>query len=122
MISTHYCRSWSSFNLVQLGQVSPSQPVPDNVPLPPYALTGIVPPPPLSIEIKTQDQIDCMKESCHLAYRVLDSVKKHIKVRQLIRLEELPSLTNIFTVSLAFLLLLIRYTSIRMCMQFNQYG
>lgn len=101
-VSTCHCRSWSSFNLVQLEQVSPSQPVPDDIPLPPYALTGIVPPSPLSIEIKTQDQIDCMKKSCQLAYQVLDSVKSHIKVRWLISLEKYY--LYLVCISLSFLL------------------
>ncbi|EDV28214.1 uncharacterized protein TRIADDRAFT_53589 [Trichoplax adhaerens] len=73
-------RSWSSFSLVQPKQVSPAQPVPQGIPLPPYALTGVVPPSPITIEIKNEDQIDAMKRSCQLAYRILDSVKNYIKV------------------------------------------
>ncbi|XP_045215720.2 methionine aminopeptidase 1D, mitochondrial-like [Mercenaria mercenaria] len=72
--------STPSYSIVQPGVVGPPRSIPDYISKPPYALTGVVPPSPSAPEIKTEEQIEGVWNSCKLARYVLDVVAKSIKV------------------------------------------
>lgn len=78
--------------ITQTGNVSPMQYVPDSVPKPEYARSGIVMGVPKEMEKKTPEQISRMKDSCRLARNVLHEVSKHVRVG--ITTEELDKVTH----------------------------
>ena len=63
-------------------RISPHGHVPPYIKRPPYAETGVVPDPPVSIEIKTDAQIATMKTACRTARKVLNIARDNIQVRQ----------------------------------------
>lgn len=58
-----------------------------NVPLhimqPPYAINGIVPPSPLRADIKSESEIQRMREACQVARQVLNTARDFVKVHTL---------------------------------------
>lgn len=61
------------------GNVSPMQYVPDSIAKPSYADSGIVVGVPKELEIKTEEQVARMRESCRLAKMILSRVSKQVK-------------------------------------------
>ncbi|KAJ7391964.1 Methionine aminopeptidase 1D, mitochondrial [Desmophyllum pertusum] len=61
-------------------KVSPSSHVPSHIERPPYADSGVVPVPPQSIEIKTDEQIAAMRTACRTARKVLNIARDNVKV------------------------------------------
>ncbi|XP_075549937.1 methionine aminopeptidase 1D, mitochondrial isoform X3 [Dermacentor variabilis] len=66
--------------ITEPGNVSPMQYVPDSIAKPSYADSGIVVGVPKELEIKTEEQVARMRESCRLAKMVLSRVSKRVKV------------------------------------------
>lgn len=62
--------------------MSPSSHVPSHIERPPYADSGVVPVPPQSIEIKTDEQIAAMRTACRTARKVLNIARDNVKVRE----------------------------------------
>lgn len=65
--------------ITEAGNVSPMQHVPDSIAKPSYANSGIVVGVPREMEIKTEEQIARMRESCRLARMILNRVSKQVK-------------------------------------------
>jgi methionyl aminopeptidase len=65
---------------VKPGKLSPTLTVPANIPRPPYALDGVVPPSPYFITVHDEDMIARMRVACKLARQVLDLACASAKV------------------------------------------
>lgn len=65
--------------ITEPGNVSPLQYVPDSIAKPSYADSGIVVGVPKELEIKTEEQVARMRESCRLAKMILSRVCKQVK-------------------------------------------
>lgn len=79
-----YMYIWHS--LVLPHKTTPVKGVPDHIQKPPYAFTGVVGPKPLDIDIKTEEQIAVMRDTCQLARKILDSAGRHLKACTCIKL------------------------------------
>lgn len=55
--------------------------MPSYIPKPSYSSTKIPQQGPIRPEIKDQNQIECMRESCELAQYVLTQAEQYIKVK-----------------------------------------
>ena len=77
--SVHYywlSRSkFGSFSLVEPGNVSPAQPVPDDIARPPWADSGEPADPPATAECKTLEDLTKMRRACRLASKILHAAK-----------------------------------------------
>ena len=62
-------------------EVSPPHHVPSHIKQPPYAISGVPPVVPRSIEIKTDEQIAAMRTACRTARKVLNVARDNVKVR-----------------------------------------
>ena len=62
-------------------KVSPPGHVPSHIKQPPYAISGVPPVVPRSIEIKTDEQIAAMRTACRTARKVLNVARDNVKVR-----------------------------------------
>lgn len=62
------------------GKVSPMIRVADSISAPSYSKTGIPFPSPTEVEIKNEEQIQGMRQSCRLARNVLDLLHPVVKV------------------------------------------
>lgn len=77
-----YCRlNYGKYQIVTPGKVSLKKVVPEHIPKPSYAVTGI----PTDIipdlpEIKHHEQIERMRESCTLAANILKTVESWLQV------------------------------------------
>eukprot|EP00092_Neocalanus_flemingeri_P030434 GFUD01033036.1.p1 GENE.GFUD01033036.1~~GFUD01033036.1.p1 ORF type:complete len:325 (-),score=80.48 GFUD01033036.1:89-1063(-) len=72
-----------TYSVVKPGSVSPRlkpSELPQHVRPPPYYLTGVPPQSPNYHEVKTAESIQCMREACSLARRVLTEASKLAKV------------------------------------------
>ncbi|XP_064472251.1 methionine aminopeptidase 1D, mitochondrial-like [Ornithodoros turicata] len=86
-------RKPASFDVIsRTGIVSPMQYVPDNVPKPEYASSGIVLDVPKQMERKSPDEILRTKDACRLARNILDEVSRHVKVG--ITTDEIDKITH----------------------------
>ncbi|XP_039613559.1 methionine aminopeptidase 1D, mitochondrial isoform X1 [Polypterus senegalus] len=84
---THLRRSFfwhkqqkSTYSVVRPDVVRPAQPVPEHIMKPDYVTTGIIPDWGDYIEIKTEDQIQGLRQACQLARRILLLAGKSLKV------------------------------------------
>lgn len=68
------------FSLVLPHKTTPVKGVPNHIQKPPYAFNGVVGPKPLEIDIKTEEQVAVMRDTCRLARKILDSAGRHLKV------------------------------------------
>lgn len=66
-------------SLVLPHKTTPVKGVPNHIQKPPYAFTGVVGPKPLEIDIKTEEQVAVMRDTCRLARKILDSAGRHLK-------------------------------------------
>ncbi|KAG8181334.1 hypothetical protein JTE90_017503 [Oedothorax gibbosus] len=78
-------RSWfkakkPAYDIVDLCEVGTRRSVPEFVPKPPYAATGIENEPESQIQILDAESVRCMRNSCSLAKILLDEVARHIKL------------------------------------------
>lgn len=62
------------------GRVSPTLPVPDDIPKPPYVATSILPEIASEYQFPGSEGIAAMKAACELAARVLDNAGKLVRV------------------------------------------
>ena len=72
-----------SYSVVKPCTVSPRlkpSDIPEHVNPPPYYITGIPPNAPQHHEVKSSESIDCMREACRLARKVLTEAGKLAKV------------------------------------------
>lgn len=73
--------NFGSYSLLDnVGEVSAALPVPEHIPLPPYAETGHPPPPPTSAEIHSKEGIEAMRAACSLAVKAQKTVRDNIEV------------------------------------------
>ncbi|XP_019378396.1 PREDICTED: methionine aminopeptidase 1D, mitochondrial [Gavialis gangeticus] len=70
----------TSYSIVWPATVSPAQPIPKNIKRPDYVTTGIIPDWGDYIEIKTEDQIQGLRQVCQLARHILLLAGKSLKV------------------------------------------
>ncbi|XP_069081437.1 methionine aminopeptidase 1D, mitochondrial isoform X1 [Pleurodeles waltl] len=70
----------AAYSIVYPATVSSAHPVPQHIKKPDYVTTGIVPDWGDYIEIKTEDQIQELRQACQLARRVLLLAGKRLKV------------------------------------------
>ena len=54
--------------------------VPPTITLPPYALNGTVPPSPSQAEIKTNTEIEYMRDACKVGRKILNAARDFVKV------------------------------------------
>ena len=73
-------KHFGNYNIVKPGKVSEELTVPINIEKPPYFENHKPPDPPSLIEIKTNEQIQNMRNSCTLAKTILNSIGKQIQV------------------------------------------
>lgn len=73
-------RKTRNYDVVGLGEVSDPRQVLEHIRKPEYADSGVTKETEPEIEIKTEEQIKCMRESCVLAKTILDEVGKYVKV------------------------------------------
>ncbi|KAH8022947.1 hypothetical protein HPB51_006377 [Rhipicephalus microplus] len=66
--------------ITEPGKVSALQYVPDSIAKPSYADSGIVVGVPKELDVKTEEQVARMRESCRLAKMILSRVCKQVKV------------------------------------------
>lgn len=66
-------------SLVLPHKTTPVKGVPNHIQKPPYAFTGVVGPKPLEIDIKTEEQVAVMRDTCRLVRKILDSAGRHLK-------------------------------------------
>ncbi|KAL3259421.1 hypothetical protein MRX96_002067 [Rhipicephalus microplus] len=66
--------------ITEPGNVSALQYVPDSIAKPSYADSGIVVGVPKELDVKTEEQVARMRESCRLAKMILSRVCKQVKV------------------------------------------
>ncbi|XP_062578530.1 methionine aminopeptidase 1D, mitochondrial-like [Saccostrea cucullata] len=67
------------FSIVLPHKTTPTRVVPSFIQKPPYAVTGVVGPKPVETEIKNEEQIQTMRNTCRLARKILDSAGKQLK-------------------------------------------
>lgn len=73
--------------------VFPQKIVPDYIPKPVYHETGIPDKPdPLFVEIKNDEQIQHMRNSCKMAANVLRDIEKHVCVSQCMQFNSILSI------------------------------
>ena len=70
----------SGAKLIQKGIVSPTRPVPPNIPLPPYALTGQIPQRNRKNLVNNPIQIAGMRTACKAAARVLEKTCQAVRI------------------------------------------
>ncbi|XP_062820554.1 methionine aminopeptidase 1D, mitochondrial isoform X1 [Anolis carolinensis] len=70
----------AAYSVVWPAIVSPAHPVPKHIKKPDYVTTGIVPDWGDYIEIKNEDQIQGLRQACHLARHILLLAAKSLKV------------------------------------------
>lgn len=72
--------NFGKYSIVKPGKVSAQKAVPAHINKPVYHETGIPITPPVSPEIKNEEQILKMRASCKLAANILKEVGKNIRV------------------------------------------
>lgn len=75
-----YRTNFGSYEIVEIGAVSPPRDVPDHIKKPSYYKTGTPDAGPELPDIKNAEQISKMRNSCKLAANILKNVGKHLKV------------------------------------------
>ncbi|KAK3595194.1 hypothetical protein CHS0354_002796 [Potamilus streckersoni] len=78
--STHELQARYPYSIVKPWRVSSLRKVPDHIPRPQYAVTGIVSNIGDKIEIKNQTQIEGMRKAGRVARQVMNSIAANIKV------------------------------------------
>ena len=73
--SSFFSSKFGNFSLVEPRTVSPAQPVPDGIPRPPWADSGIPNDPPVEADRKSPEDLSKMRRACRLASKILHSAK-----------------------------------------------
>lgn len=73
--------NFGEYRLVETGKVSPRRVVPDDIRKPSYYATGLPSEAPQFPEVKSESQIQKMRESCRLAANILKNVENIVQVR-----------------------------------------
>lgn len=72
---------FGKYSIVSPGKVSAKRIVPNTINKPSYYIDGVPTTAPDLPEVKNDEQISKMKDSCKLAANILDEIKKHIYVK-----------------------------------------
>ena len=69
-----------SCSIVLPHRITPTRSVPDSIVKPSYAISGVaLGPKPVDIDLTTEEQINVMRKTCHLAREILDAAGQELK-------------------------------------------
>ncbi|XP_078035721.1 methionine aminopeptidase 1D, mitochondrial [Augochlora pura] len=71
--------SFGNYEIVEPWTVTEIRTVPSYIPKPSYINSGIPRESPKNPEIKDKNQINCMRDSCYLARKILNEIKQYVK-------------------------------------------